>query len=639
MTGDVDALDTVFLFVLAPLATALLAGAIMTAVLGYWIPAAALVFALALLVACVLAPWAAARRARAGAAAQESAAGLRAAVLDAVDGHADMVALHAQAQTRAHFERLCGQNAQARQAQACRGARALVPAGAGAAVLGVLWFGLGEHEGGGLSGPLLAGLLLAVMGIFEVAAPIMRGASRLGSAVSAAQRIREVAQCEPDMRDPDAPAALPADGALELDGLRFAYPDGALVLDGVSLRVAPGERVAIQGESGAGKSTLLHLILRLEDPQAGQVRYGGRDARDCAQADWHRRIALLSQDAPVFLGTLRTNLLIGDPSADEAALWRALDAARLGDFVRGLPDGLDAWAGETGSLLSAGQARRLCLARAPLSPARVLVLDEPTAGLDAAAEADFLRDLGRASQGRAVVLATHARLPAGAVDRRCVLRGDSCMTCHRPSLSWLKRGSGVIVRLASFFRAVFHAERIRRVHPAHHPQRSRLAPARCHARDITPVLQDPRAFRVLIDLFVYRYMRQRLDLVAGVDARGFIVGSVLAYELNLGFVPVRKKGKLPYRTVAEEYSLEYGNAAVEMHTDAVRTGQRVLLVDDLIATGGTMLAAIKLLQRLGANVVEAAAIIDLPDLGGSAKIAATGTPLYTVCQYQNDTTA
>ena len=235
-------------------------------------------------------------------------------------------------------------------------------AAAGAAVLGVLWFGLGEHEGGGLSGPLLAGLLLAVMGIFEVAAPIMRGASRLLGGVRGAAHPRGGAMRAGHARSRRA-AALPADGALELDGLRFAYPDGALVLDGVSLRVAPGERVAIQGESGAGKSTLLHLILRLEDPQAGQVRYGGRDARDCAQADWHRRIALLSQDAPVFLGTLRTNLLIGDPSADEAALWRALDAARLGDFVRGLPDGLDAWAGETGSLLSAGQARRLCLAR------------------------------------------------------------------------------------------------------------------------------------------------------------------------------------------------------------------------------------------------------------------------------------
>ncbi len=152
-------------------------------------------------------------------------------------------------------------------------------------------------------------------------------------------------------------------------------------------------------------------------------------------------------------------------------------------------------------------------------------------------------------------------------------------------------------------------------------------------RDITPVLQDPQAFRVLVDLFVYRYMRQRLDLVAGVDARGFILGSVLAYELNLGFVPVRKKGKLPFRTVAEEYTLEYGNATVEMHTDAVRPGQRVLLIDDLIATGGTLLAATKLLQRLGANVIEAAAIIDLPDLGGSTAIEATGLPVYTVCSF------
>ncbi|ALO39130.1 adenine phosphoribosyltransferase [Alcaligenes faecalis] len=152
-------------------------------------------------------------------------------------------------------------------------------------------------------------------------------------------------------------------------------------------------------------------------------------------------------------------------------------------------------------------------------------------------------------------------------------------------------------------------------------------------RDITTVLQDPRSFRVLIDLFVYRYMGQKLDLVAGVDARGFIVGSVLAYELNLGFVPVRKKGKLPFNTVAEEYSLEYGNASVEMHTDSVRPGQRVLLIDDLIATGGTLLAAARLLQRLGANVVEAAAIIDLPELGGSQAVKDSGLSVYTVCSF------
>ncbi|MNK17741.1 putative ABC transporter ATP-binding protein [compost metagenome] len=431
MTGDVDALDTVFLFVLAPLATAILAGAVLTAVLGQWVPAAALVFALALLTACVAVPlWLLRAARKPGAAAQESAAGLRAATLDAVDGHADMAALHAQAQTLAHFERLCEASALARRSQARVAVRGqwFLQVAAGLAVLAMLWFGLARLETGHMTGPVLAGLLLAVIGIFEVAGPIMRGASRMGSAMSAAARIREVTQCGPDMQDPATPRALPRSGVLEMERVHFSYPartaDGSpLVLDDISLRVEPGERIAIVGASGAGKSTLLHLLLRLEDPQAGHVRFGGCDARECAQADWHRRIALLSQDAPMFLGTLRTNLLIGDPDASDAALWAALDAARLGDFVRGLPDGLDTWAGETGSRLSAGQARRLCLARALLAPAAIIVLDEPTSGLDAEAEAAFFADLAGAVRGRTVVLATHAALPEGAVHRCLALRG------------------------------------------------------------------------------------------------------------------------------------------------------------------------------------------------------------------------
>lgn len=155
-------------------------------------------------------------------------------------------------------------------------------------------------------------------------------------------------------------------------------------------------------------------------------------------------------------------------------------------------------------------------------------------------------------------------------------------------------------------------------------------------RDITPLLQDPKTFRVLVDMFVHRYMDQDLDMVAGVDARGFILGSVVAYELNLGFVPIRKKGKLPFMTVSEEYELEYGSATVEIHTDACRAGDRVLLIDDLIATGGTMIAAAKLLARIGANVVEAAAIVDLPELGGSNLIRAQGIPLYTVCEFEGE---
>lgn len=155
-------------------------------------------------------------------------------------------------------------------------------------------------------------------------------------------------------------------------------------------------------------------------------------------------------------------------------------------------------------------------------------------------------------------------------------------------------------------------------------------------RDITPLLQDPAAFRGLIDLVVYRHMRQRIDVVVGIDARGFILGSALAYALNVGFVPVRKRGKLPFKTVAQSYALEYGNDTVELHVDAVKPGQRVLLVDDLVATGGTMIAAIKLLQQLGGNVVEALAIIDLPELGGSSLIAQTETPFFSLCQFEGE---
>ena len=134
--------------------------------------------------------------------------------------------------------------------------------------------------------------------------------------------------------------------------------------------------------------------------------------------------------------------------------------------------------------------------------------------------------------------------------------------------------------------------------------------------DITPVLQSPEYFRLLVDLFTYRYMGQKIDVVAGLDARGFIIGAALAYQLNVGFVPIRKAGKLPFETVSATYDLEYGQATVEVHIDACKAGDRVLLVDDLIATGGTMLAGAGLLRTLGAEVVEAAAIIELPDLGG-----------------------
>ncbi|MDU0810428.1 MAG: adenine phosphoribosyltransferase [Burkholderia sp.] len=155
-------------------------------------------------------------------------------------------------------------------------------------------------------------------------------------------------------------------------------------------------------------------------------------------------------------------------------------------------------------------------------------------------------------------------------------------------------------------------------------------------RDITPLLQSPKALRVLIDLFVQRYINAKLDYVVGIDARGFIIGPVIAYELCIGFLPIRKVGKLPYRTKSESYHLEYGSATVEIHEDACNPGNRVIIFDDLIATGGTMMASLNLLNRIGAEVYECASIIDLPYLGGSKLLQNAGLPIFTLTSFSLD---
>jgi adenine phosphoribosyltransferase len=142
-------------------------------------------------------------------------------------------------------------------------------------------------------------------------------------------------------------------------------------------------------------------------------------------------------------------------------------------------------------------------------------------------------------------------------------------------------------------------------------------------KDITPVLSDPSLFRASIDLFLERCRGREVDKIVGIDARGFVFGSAVAYELGLGFVPIRKRGKLPYKTDTAKYSLEYGEAEVEMHIDAVRQGERVVLVDDLLATGGTSAAAVALIRNAGADLVEAQFLIELEFLEGRKRLEPT----------------
>ena len=153
-------------------------------------------------------------------------------------------------------------------------------------------------------------------------------------------------------------------------------------------------------------------------------------------------------------------------------------------------------------------------------------------------------------------------------------------------------------------------------------------------RDVTTLFADPRGFRIAIDQMLHPYAGQPIDKVAGLEARGFILGGAIAHQLSLGFVPIRKKGKLPGAVIAEDYQLEYGQAVVEMHHDAIAPGERVLLVDDLLATGGTAAAGIRLLERVGAEIIGCAFIVDLPELGGHARLTDLGMEVHTLCAYE-----
>jgi adenine phosphoribosyltransferase len=153
-------------------------------------------------------------------------------------------------------------------------------------------------------------------------------------------------------------------------------------------------------------------------------------------------------------------------------------------------------------------------------------------------------------------------------------------------------------------------------------------------RDITPIFKDPKALRMVSDAFIQRYMDSDLTHIACIDARGFLIASIMAYQMQKPLVLVRKKGKLPGETVHQEYKLEYGTSAIEMQVDSVGPGDRVLVFDDLIATGGTILAACTLIKKLGAEVIESAALVDLPDLNGSLRIQEAGIPVYTMLAYE-----
>lgn len=420
LTTDVDALDTAFLIGVGPLFAALFVGTAMTVVLAVFLPSAAIIYGLCMASAALLVPFGMITLSRkAGRESVEASAAMRMNVLDAVSGHADMVVLGALGTTQERF------------AQAAASASALkrrlslyttsgsfaVQIAAVIALVGTLWFGLVALEAGTIDGPMMAALLLAVLGSFEATNVIIRSTAKATAAMAAAERLQALANIDIPIAEPAVPLSWPTDTTITLDGVSFGYTQNQPVLNAIDLTIAPGERLAIIGPSGGGKSTLLRLLLRLAEPTVGTISVGNIALDQFATRDVHAHVALLSQDSPVFIDTIRNNLLIGRDTASEDELWAALAKAQIDGHVRSLPKGLDTIIGEAGRTLSIGQARRLTLARILLSDAPVLLLDEPTNALDRDTEEAFFAVLAQATRDRTVVLVTHAAIPEGTVDR------------------------------------------------------------------------------------------------------------------------------------------------------------------------------------------------------------------------------
>ena len=420
LLGDIGEVDGLWVRAIGPLLA--LAGLGMVAIAAAWLilpPAALLLAAVAVLLGIGV-PWLSVRgradeeRDRAAYRSQ-----LRTLSFEGLEGAADLAALGALGHWRGRVD------VAARQLRARDRRRRwrLVLASAlhgvvsGGALLGMLALALSAHAQGQVDAPMAAGLIFLTVALIEAWAGLGLALQSLQTGRVAAARLQMIVDQPPTVMEAPVPVAVPVwPYTVRWEQVDFSYGNTARpVLRALELQLAPGERIAIRGDSGSGKTTLSALLMRLWDPHAGRLSCDGVDLRHMAIEDWHRQFAWLPQNAPVFAGTVADNLRLGDARASDAQLWARLDGVRLGDWARAV-GGLQGWIGENGATMSAGQARRLALARALLREAPILVLDEPTEGLDVDTADALMSDLPALLEGRSLLVITHDALPAGVVD-------------------------------------------------------------------------------------------------------------------------------------------------------------------------------------------------------------------------------
>jgi thiol reductant ABC exporter CydC subunit len=427
---DVDTLQQLYVRALGPPAIAALTGLLVVAATWLVLPAAALVLAAGLLLAGTAVPLVTARAARRAGRRQGAArARLSAEILEAGEGCAELAACGRAGDRIARVvaaDRALGRLA-LRDALAGALASGLGALVQGATVVGVLAVAIPAVDSGALDGVLLAALAFLALASFEAVAPLSLAATHAAACASAATRLTPVLGASDPVADPPAPHPLPAAGALCAEDVQLRFADGPWVLRGARLRVEQGRAVALVGPSGAGKTTLAEMLVRFRDPQHGRVTLGGVDVRELRQDELRHAVVLCAQDAALFTTSVAENVRLARPGASDAEVRAALELVGLGPWLDAAPEGLATLVGEQGAQLSGGQRQRIALARAVLSDARFLILDEPTAHLDPAAARELLARITAHARGRrqGLLAIVHGAADVAAFDEVVELRAGT----------------------------------------------------------------------------------------------------------------------------------------------------------------------------------------------------------------------
>ncbi|KPK92320.1 MAG: hypothetical protein AMJ88_11270 [Anaerolineae bacterium SM23_ 63] len=426
IVADIETLEQFFVRVLAPPMVAICIAVFIWFLMGTFDPRLAVVIIVFLALAGVVTPALVKRLGRGtGRQMVELRAALNTALVDGVQGCADLLAFTRAGRHQTHISSLSNQyiQLQERMSQVGGLSNALTGLLMNLSTITLLLVAIPLINAQRIDGVYLALLVLAAIASFEAVIPLPSTFQHLESQLAAAERLYEIVDAQPSVMDPDEISPEPIDFSLTVRDLRFRYEmDEGPALDGIHFQLDQGSQLAVVGPSGAGKSTLVNLLLRFWDYDNGHISLGGHELRAYRGEDLRRMIAVVSQDTHLFNDTIRGNLLLANPGANESDLVQAAIQAQIHEFIQSLPHGYDTWIGEAGARLSGGERQRIAIARALLKNTPILILDEPTANLDALTEREVVKTLYGLMEGRTTLIITHRLVGLEKVNQILVMR-------------------------------------------------------------------------------------------------------------------------------------------------------------------------------------------------------------------------